>query len=121
VVAFNVESDASRQALARAAALAKRHAADGLAVVGISLDVDRARLTAELERLEAAFPVDFSGKEWNAPAAAELGLTQIPATFLLDPKGTILEARRVPVGDDFDAIVERSLRAARAGGEPGGH
>jgi peroxiredoxin len=121
VVAFNVESDPSRQALARAAALAKRHAADGLAVVGISLDVDRARLTTELERLKTDFPVDFSGKEWNAPAAKELGLTQIPATFLLDAKGTILEARRVPVADDFDAIVERSLRAARTGGEPGGH
>jgi peroxiredoxin len=115
VVVFNVESDPSREALARAAGLAKLHAGDGLAVVGISLDVDRARLVAELERLKANFPVDFTGKEWKAPAAKELGLSQIPALFLLDPKGTILEARRGPMAEGFDAIVERSLRAAREG------
>jgi peroxiredoxin len=113
VVVFNVESDPARAALARAAELAKLHAGDGLAVVGISLDVDRAHLVAELERLKATFPVDFTGKEWNAPAAKELGLAQIPVMFLLDPKGTIVEARRGPVAEGFDAVVERSLRAAR--------
>ena len=120
IVVFNVESDPARAALARAAALAKLHSGDGLAVVGISLDVDRARLVAELERLKATFPVDFTGKEWKAPAAKALGLSQIPVTFLLDSKGTILEARRGPMTEEFDALVDRSLQAAREGkGAPG--
>jgi peroxiredoxin len=121
VVVFNVESDPARAALARAAGLARLHASDGLAVVGISIDVDRARLVAELDRLKATFPVDFTGKEWNAPAAKELGLAKIPVTFLLDPKGTILDAQRGPVAEGFDAIVDRSLRAAREGRGGAGH
>jgi len=41
-------------------------------------------------------------------------------TFLLDPKGTILEARRGPLEEGFEALVDRSLRAAREGkGAPG--
>jgi hypothetical protein len=111
VVAFNVLNDPSRQALERAVQLAKTHAKEPFGVVGISLDVERAKLAAELARLEAAFPVDCSEKEWKGPAARELGLEQIPVAWLLDPKGTIVEMRRGPLPPAFDEAVEKALRA----------
>jgi hypothetical protein len=120
VVAFNVLNDPSRQALERAVQLARAHAKEPFGVVGISLDVERAKLSAELARLEASFPVDCSEKEWKGPAARELGLEQIPVAWLLDPKGTIVELRRGPLPPAFDEAVEKALRAVPAT-PAGGH
>jgi peroxiredoxin len=119
VIVFNVESDASRQALDRVTAIAAAHAKDRLSVVGISLDVARDRLVAELARLKATFTVDFSGKEWNAPAARALGVSQIPVAWLLDGRGVIVESRRGPLPPAFDAAVEHALEGLAPAG--GGH
>jgi hypothetical protein len=120
VLAFNVLSEPSRQALERTARLAHAHAREPFAVVGISLDVERAALTTELTRLDATFPVDCAGKEWKAPAARELGLEQIPVAWLLDPKGTVVEFRRGPLPPAFDEAVEKAIHAATLA-PTGGH
>jgi hypothetical protein len=112
VLAFNVLSEPSRQALERTARLARAHFREPFAVVGISLDVERAALTTELTSLDATFPVDCAGKEWKAPAARELGLEQIPAAWLLDPKGTVVDFRRGPLPPAFDEVVEKAIHAA---------
>lgn len=114
VLVFNLENEGARGDLDQLAQLLSERKDPGLGAVGIAIDRDPKRLREELERRNARFPVDCSGEEWNGRVAKELGLNQIPATFLVDPKGTIAFARNGALGRDLPVLVDRQLERLRA-------
>lgn len=117
LLAFSVEAEAARAALGGLAQALTTLADPGLQAIGLSVDRDRARLLAELEKLGVAFPVDFSGKEWDGPAVTELGLTQVPATIVIGPTGKIVFSRVGDVGAELAPLLEELLSSLRASGE----
>jgi len=116
VLVFNVEHEASMAEFEGLAALLAARKDPGLGALGISVDLDPKRLKEEAERLKVAFPIDGSGKGWEGPAVKELGLTGIPATFLVDPKGTILFTRIGPAGPELGPLVDHHLEQLREQG-----
>ena len=117
ILLFNVEHPASRAELGALAALLARSEDPAVAAVGISVDNDRKKLDPLIAELGIRFPIDAAGLGWKSPAAQALGITQIPATFLLDPKGVIRFARVGAVGVELPELVRSEMQALRARGE----
>lgn len=65
-------------------ALAKRHAADGLQVLGFSLDDDAAKVKEVSSRLQ--FPVGLLGSPW---AGGYGRIWRLPVTFVIDRSGRL--------------------------------
>jgi thiol-disulfide isomerase/thioredoxin len=84
--------------------LAARHAADGLAVLGVAFDEERAAVEAFLAETAVSFPVvwDRAGETWSGP----FGIDRLPTTLLVDRRGVV---RAVHLG--FDGAGERALEA----------
>ncbi|MFN9946061.1 MAG: TlpA family protein disulfide reductase [Planctomycetota bacterium] len=85
----------------------KKHAADGFAVLGISLDGEpgqergkpvippakdgetAAKIRAKAKELGMAWPQVYEGGGWETRLAKENDIKSIPATYLLDRKGVV--------------------------------
>jgi peroxiredoxin len=117
LVVFNVEAPAAKAALQGVAEAVKRLDDPALSAVGLSLDRDRKTLAAELAKLPVKFPVDCSEKEWDGAAVQALGLTQIPATFVIDPTGKILFSRVGDLGAELEPLLAEWLENFRQAGE----
>ncbi len=87
------------------AAYAALHAR-GLEVVGISLDVDKAQMEAVTSQRGMAWPEYFDGKAWNNDVARHFGINQIPALWLLDKTGRIVDT---DAREDLQGKVEKLL------------
>ena len=81
----------------------------GFAIVGISLDQDKDKVTAFLKEKKMAWPQFFDGKGWGNELAAKYGVHSIPATYLLDKEGKIL-AKGLR-GEALEAAVAKALSA----------
>ncbi len=117
LLVFNVEAPPARAALHGLAAAVAKLKDPALRAVGLSLDRDRKLLLDELAKLPVAFPIDCSGKEWDGAAVQELGLTQIPATLVIDPAGKILFSRVGDVGAELEPLLIEWLAGFRASGD----
>jgi len=118
VLAFNVEAPAARGALELLAKSVAALADPAIQPLGLSLDRDRARLGKVLAELPVQFPVDCAGSEWQSPSVKALGLTQIPATIVVDPKGTILFSKLGAVApDDLQPLLAGFLAHLRRQGD----
>lgn len=62
---------------------------EGLKVIGISLDKDRADLDAALNALKINWPVAFDGKGWQNSIARQFGINSIPTLWLIDRQGRL--------------------------------
>jgi peroxiredoxin len=62
----------------------------GFEIIGVSLDVDREKLTAFLKVHEISWPQFFDGKGGNNKLALQYGVMTLPANYLLDGKGRIV-------------------------------
>ncbi len=71
------------------AAYEKYHA-KGFEVIGISLDQDRAKLTAFIQEKKMSWKHYFDGLGWENKVSTRYGIDSIPATFLLDREGRIV-------------------------------
>ena len=80
---------------------------EGGLLVGISAE-DPATLRRFLEARPLPYPI-VSGSDWPAPFAA---LTAIPATYVIDAEGTIVEEM---VGGRDEEALRAAVRKARAG------
>lgn len=80
---------------------------EGGLLVGISAE-DPATLRRFLEARPLPYPI-VSGSDWPAPFSA---LTAIPATYVIDPQGTIVEEM---VGGRDEEALRAAVRKARAG------
>ena len=62
---------------------------EGLKVIGVSLDKDRADLDAALNALKINWPVAFDGKGWQNSIARQFGINAIPTLWLIDRQGRL--------------------------------
>jgi len=80
----------------------------GFEIVGVSLDDDKGKLLDYMKQHGMAWPQHFDGGGWSNAVAKQFGITSIPAMWLIDRHGRIvdLEAR-----SDLARKVERLLEA----------
>ncbi|HOY65913.1 MAG TPA: TlpA disulfide reductase family protein [Candidatus Ozemobacteraceae bacterium] len=62
----------------------------GFAIVGISLDQERAELNKYIGEHHIAWPQYFDGKGWESDVGAAYAIQSIPAMYLLDGAGQVI-------------------------------
>jgi thiol-disulfide isomerase/thioredoxin len=89
-------------------ALAARHGAAGLAVVGVAFDEERGAVESFLVRTPVSFPIvwDRAGETWSAP----LGIDRLPTTVLVDRRGVV---RSVHLGFEPGAAAALEAEVTR--------
>lgn len=96
--------------------LREKHASQGLAVVGLTLDGDRAAIDAFLAAVPVRFPVVFDP---SGRAGETLGVVAMPTTFVLDREGRVaarFEGGDPKVHERIDAAVADLLAGRAIGG-----
>lgn len=78
----------------------------GFEIVGISLDQDKGKLTDFVEDNDMPWPQHFDGKGWKNEFAVEFGIRGIPAMWLVDKKGNLVDMK---ARSGLDAKVEKLL------------
>lgn len=63
----------------------------GFEIIGISLDSNRNKLDQFVAKNEMPWPQFFDGKGWKTSLAQEHGISSIPAMWLIDKKGNLVD------------------------------
>ena len=63
----------------------------GFEIVGISLDSSEQKLNDFVNKNSMSWPQYFDGKGWNNTLAKEYGISSIPAMWLVDKKGNLVD------------------------------
>lgn len=63
----------------------------GFEIIGISMDSDKNKLESFLAKNEMPWPQFFDGKGWKTSLAQEHGISSIPAMWLVDKKGNLVD------------------------------
>lgn len=87
----------------------KKYHDKGFEIAGISLDESRSALDAFLKKNDMTWPQYFDGKGWDNVLAGKYGIRSIPATFLLDRDGKIID--RDLRGEDLEKAVAKAVGA----------
>ena len=61
----------------------------GFEILGVSMDQSEASFKGYIEEQGITWPQIFDGKGWKSAVGQQYGINSIPATFLLDRKGTV--------------------------------
>lgn len=85
----------------------EKHHPKGLEIIGISLDKDKDKLTKFIADKKMTWPQYFDGLGWQCKLAAKYGVNSIPATYLLDKSGKIID--KDLRGDQLEAAVAKAL------------
>lgn len=85
----------------------EKHHKHGFEIIGVSLDQDKAQLTAFLEKNGMPWVQYFSGPDMPNKLVESYGIRSIPATFLLDGEGKII-AKGLR-GDDLESAVGKAM------------
>lgn len=96
---------------AEAAALKRlydREHENGLEIVGVSFDRHRAALEQFVEKHELPWPQHFDGAQGGNRLARGLGVTRIPALWLIDADGVLRDADAASNLEDKVRAVMRS-------------
>lgn len=80
----------------------------GLEIVGVSLDVEKAKLEQFVKQRKIAWPQFFDGKRWDNKLAVKYGIDQTPTTYLIDKDGKII--KRLEPEDDIGAEIAKALK-----------
>jgi len=85
----------------------EKHHADGIEIIGISLDKDETKLTDFTKEKKMPWQQFFDGKVWSNKLAVKYGVNSIPATYLLNGEGKILgkDLR----GEELEQAVAKAL------------
>lgn len=86
---------------------AKQHD-KGFEIIGISLDDDEKELRAVLKKKKMAWPQCFDGKGWESPLAKRFGIDAIPALWLVNKQGMVV---------DMDVTEDLAEKVAKLVGE----
>jgi thiol-disulfide isomerase/thioredoxin len=78
----------------------------GFEIIGISLDEDEAELKRVLKAKQITWPQYFDGKGWENPYAKKYGVDGIPAMWLVNKKGMVVD---IQAQDDLEAKIEKLL------------
>jgi thiol-disulfide isomerase/thioredoxin len=87
----------------------EKHHANGFDIIGISLDKEEKAVAEFVKKHEMPWPQYFDGKGWQNKLAAKYGISSIPATYLLDGEGKIID--RDLRGDALEQAVAMALAA----------
>ena len=63
----------------------------GFEIIGVSLDSDKKKLEGFLAKNEMTWPQFFDGKGWKTSLAQEHGISSIPAMWLVDKEGNLVD------------------------------
>jgi len=80
----------------------------GFAIIGVSLDDDKAKLLQYLADNKITWPQFYDGKHWENALAVKYGVNKAPTTYLLDRDGVILAK------DLAGAALDQAVAAALA-------
>jgi peroxiredoxin/uncharacterized protein (DUF924 family) len=69
----------------------EKHHEKGFDIIGISLDQDESKLKNFTKENKVSWQQFFDGKGWGNKLAVKYGVQSIPATFLLDREGKIVD------------------------------
>ncbi len=83
-------SETSRTELPHVMAAYRKFHDQGFEIVGISLDLDRARFIGFIQAMDLTWPQYFDGLGWQNKLAVKYGVEKIPTTYLLDKDGKII-------------------------------
>jgi len=78
----------------------------GFEIVGISLDKDKAKLEDFIKEKGMAWPQFFDGKGWQNEISSRFGIQSIPAMWLVDKKGMLVETN---AREDLEGKIEKLL------------
>lgn len=85
-----------------------KHHAEGLEVIGISLDEDREALTKFLADEAIPWTQLFDGKGWKNDIATQYQITSIPATYLIGRDGKVIASNLR--GKALEAAIVAALK-----------
>lgn len=80
----------------------------GFEIVGISLDDDKGKLLSYTKAQDMTWPQQYDGGGWNNAMARRFGIHSIPAMWLIDQKGRIVD---IEARDNLGEKIERLLGA----------
>lgn len=83
----------------------------GFEIVGISFDEDKKALESFVEREKMTWPQYFDGKGWQNEFGRKFGIDAIPAMWLVDQKGILVDLN---ARGDLEAKVTRLLEGTPA-------
>jgi len=63
----------------------------GFEIIGISMDSDKKKLEDFLAKNDMPWPQFFDGKGWKTSLAVEHGISSIPAMWLVDKEGNLVD------------------------------
>jgi thiol-disulfide isomerase/thioredoxin len=78
----------------------------GFEIVGISFDSDKERLETFVAKEKMAWPQYFDGKRWDNDLGRRFGITSIPAMWLVDKQGKLVDMN---ARNNLDSKVEKLL------------
>lgn len=79
----------------------------GFEIIGISLDQDETKLKDFIKEKNMPWPQYFDGKGWNSKLGGKYGIQSIPATWLLDGEGKIIDSNLR--GEALEAALAKAL------------
>jgi peroxiredoxin len=87
--------------------LYSKYQAQGLEVLGISIDPDERDLSRFLEKHPLPWPVKYDGNESKQPVAQTFGIEEIPVVWLVDRRGVL---RDLKGREDQEKKIEALLK-----------
>lgn len=79
----------------------------GFEIIGISLDQDETKLKDFIKEKNMPWQQYFDGKGWNSKLGSKYGIQSIPATWLLDGEGKIIDSNLR--GEALEAALAKAL------------
>ena len=96
-----------RQEMPLVVKLYESHKAQGLGIIGISLDEDYKTWTEAVKEMNMSWPQFSDLRGWDDYVARQFGVTAIPHTMVVDQKGNIL-ARGLR-GEELHNFIDQQL------------
>jgi len=78
----------------------------GFEIVGISLDSEKSRLEDFITKNDMPWPQFFDGQGWKTSLAQEHGINSIPAMWLVDKEGNLVDQN---AGSDLEKKIKKYL------------
>jgi len=70
--------------------------ARGFEIIGINLDEEKARMQQVVAAAGMTWPQRFDGQKWDGPLATQFGIMSIPALWLIDKRGVLIDLKGEP-------------------------
>jgi thiol-disulfide isomerase/thioredoxin len=81
--------------------------AKGFEIIGINMDEDKAQMQRVLTSARMTWPQCFDGQRWDGPLARQFGIMSIPALWLIDKRGVLVDLKGEP---NLEEKVEKLLK-----------